>query len=63
MIPVRKLVPINEVKQRKITTFKIPVIKLSGEWLAKAGFHPNDSAEIAIYKNTLIIRPVTNDNE
>ena len=63
MIPVRKLVPVKELKQKIWKGRKIPLMMLCGEWLAEAGFQPKDSAMVAIYKNTLIIRHVINDTD
>ena len=42
---------------------KCASITLSGPWLEKAGFLPNDSAAVAIYNNALIIRPVKKDTD
>lgn len=41
----------------------IPKIVLSGDWLSKAGSEPEDSALVVIYKNTLLIRNVKNDED
>ena len=51
------------MKQKKWKGCKIPSITLCGAWLAEAGFKPKDSAMVAIYKNTLIIRHVINDTD
>jgi type III secretion system FlhB-like substrate exporter len=55
MIPIRIYLNIEDNTAPKIV--------LSGEWLANAGFKSADAAEIAIYKGTLIIRPVIYDKE
>jgi hypothetical protein len=41
----------------------ISTLNLSGEWLYKAGFKPNDEAWITIYPKTIIIRPMENETE
>lgn len=61
MIPETKIVPVKELKQKIWKNRKIPLITLCGAWLADAGFQSKDSAMVAIYKNTLIIRHVIND--
>jgi hypothetical protein len=63
MIPETKILPVTELKQKIWKGRKLPLITLCGEWLAEAGFQPDDSAMVAIYKNILIIRHVINDNE
>jgi len=63
MIPERKIVPVTELKQKIWKDRKIPLITLCGAWLSDAGFKPNDSAMVAVYKNTLIIRHVINDTD
>lgn len=55
--------PVRELRQKIWKNRKIPLITLCGAWLAEAGFQPKDSAMVAIYKNTLIIRHVINDTD
>jgi hypothetical protein len=50
-----------ETKPKESLTRELPSITLSGAWLEKAGFQCGDSAMVAIYSNTLIIRPVKDD--
>ena len=61
--PLTKLLPIKEMEQKAWKGRKLPLITRCGEWLAEAGFQPDDSAMVAIYKNTLIIRHVINDTD
>ncbi|WP_177230589.1 SymE family type I addiction module toxin [Chitinophaga sp. CF118] len=51
------------MKQKVFLDREIPKLLLSGNWLSEAGFKPDDSARVAVYKNTLVVRNVKNDKE
>lgn len=61
MIPKTIILKVEEIAPKERLGRKCPSITLSGVWLEKAGFLPDDSAMVAIYNNTLIIRPVKKD--
>jgi hypothetical protein len=61
MIPKTIMLKVEETEQKERPDRKFPLVTLCGAWLEKAGFLPEDSAMVAIYRNTLIIRPVKND--
>jgi hypothetical protein len=61
MLPKIILLKVKTMKQKIWKDRKIPLVTLCGSYLSDAGFEPNDSAMVAIYKNTLIVRPVKKD--
>jgi hypothetical protein len=61
MLPKTLILKVEEIKLEESPDRVCPSITLSGVWLEQAGFLPEDSASVAIYKNTLIIRPVKKD--
>lgn len=61
MIPKTIILKVDETEPKENADRKYSSITLSGIWLEKAGFLPDDSAMVAIYSNTLIIRPVKKD--
>jgi hypothetical protein len=63
MLQETKMFPVKRMRQKVFRDREIPQILLFGDWLSKAGFQPNDSAMVVIYKNTLLIRNVKNDKD
>lgn len=61
MIPKTIILKVEKKAPKESLGRKCSSIMLNGVWLEKAGFLPDDSAMVAIYSNTLIIRPVKKD--
>jgi hypothetical protein len=58
MLPKIVILKVKEKGLEESPNRKCASITLNAVWLEKAGFLPDDSAMVAIYPNTLIIRPV-----